>query len=295
MAKRRKQTPQRTHVYQSGQVRPGFSRRQPAKPAQSGPSRAWILVGAGLAVIVVVGAVAYFGGFLGGRSATDAVVPQPRGHPAELRRPAAIGHARWPARRRHLPATARRRRSRPNSATSRSRSSTSPPRWPARTSSTWPTPATTTASFSTGSCPDFMIQGGDPQGTGGGGPGYTIQDEPIVGDYTRGMVAMARTSAPNSQGSQFFIIVKDSPFLASGGYTIFGRVLSGHGGRRPDRCHADCQRRTELAGAAPRSIRCHGLSNDPAPRTTPSEAHSGRIHAQMGRLRNINYATCITP
>jgi cyclophilin family peptidyl-prolyl cis-trans isomerase len=75
--------------------------------------------------------------------------------------------------------------------------------------------------------PDFMIQGGDPEGTGRGGPGYTIQDEPIVGSYTRGMVAMARTAAPNSQGSQFFIIVKDSPFLASGGYTIFGRVTSG--------------------------------------------------------------------
>jgi peptidyl-prolyl cis-trans isomerase B (cyclophilin B) len=75
--------------------------------------------------------------------------------------------------------------------------------------------------------PDFMIQGGDPEGTGGGGPGYTIKDEPIVGEYTRGMVAMARTSAPNSQGSQFFIIVKDSPFLAGGNYTIFGKVTEG--------------------------------------------------------------------
>jgi len=75
--------------------------------------------------------------------------------------------------------------------------------------------------------PDFMIQGGDPDGTGTGGPGYTIPDEPIVGEYTRGMVAMARTAAPNSQGSQFFILVADSPFLADGGYTIFGEVLSG--------------------------------------------------------------------
>src|SRR6266545_4684552 len=47
--------------------------------------------------------------------------------------------------------------------------------------------------------PDFMIQGGDPEGTGGGGPGYMIQDEPVVGDYTRGIVAMARTTAPDSQ------------------------------------------------------------------------------------------------
>lgn len=75
--------------------------------------------------------------------------------------------------------------------------------------------------------PGFMIQGGDPEGTGGGGPGYTIKDEPIVGQYDRGVVAMARTAAPNSQGSQFFIIVADSPHLGTGGYTIFGRVTSG--------------------------------------------------------------------
>lgn len=75
--------------------------------------------------------------------------------------------------------------------------------------------------------PGFMIQGGDPQGTGGGGPGYTILDEPIVGEYTRGTVAMARSPGPNTQGSQFFIVVEDSPHLAGGGYTIFGRVASG--------------------------------------------------------------------
>lgn len=75
--------------------------------------------------------------------------------------------------------------------------------------------------------PDFMIQGGDPLGTGGGGPGYYIQDEPVVGAYNRGIVAMARSSAPNSQGSQFFIVVKDSPFLVGGKYTIFGNVTSG--------------------------------------------------------------------
>jgi peptidyl-prolyl cis-trans isomerase B (cyclophilin B) len=75
--------------------------------------------------------------------------------------------------------------------------------------------------------PNFMIQGGDPEGTGRGGPGYTIPDEPIVGDYVRGTVAMARTGAPNSAGSQFFIVVADSPHLASGGYAIFGKVLSG--------------------------------------------------------------------
>jgi len=75
--------------------------------------------------------------------------------------------------------------------------------------------------------PGFMIQGGDPEGTGRGGPGYTIPDERVVGDYTRGTLAMARTALPNSQGSQFFIVVADSPHLRGGGYTIFGRVVEG--------------------------------------------------------------------
>jgi cyclophilin family peptidyl-prolyl cis-trans isomerase len=77
--------------------------------------------------------------------------------------------------------------------------------------------------------PGFVIQGGDPTGTGSGGPGYTIQDEPVVGDYDRGIVAMARTTAPNSQGSQFFICLADlrGRLPTSGGYVIFGRVTSG--------------------------------------------------------------------
>jgi cyclophilin family peptidyl-prolyl cis-trans isomerase len=77
--------------------------------------------------------------------------------------------------------------------------------------------------------PGFVIQGGDPTGTGSGGPGYTIQDEAVVGDYERGVVAMARTSAPNSQGSQFFICLTDlrDRLPKSGGYVIFGRVTSG--------------------------------------------------------------------
>jgi cyclophilin family peptidyl-prolyl cis-trans isomerase len=77
--------------------------------------------------------------------------------------------------------------------------------------------------------PRFVIQGGDPTGTGSGGPGYTIQDEVVVGDYERGVVAMARTSAPNSQGSQFFICLTDlrDRLPKSGGYVIFGLVTSG--------------------------------------------------------------------
>jgi cyclophilin family peptidyl-prolyl cis-trans isomerase len=79
--------------------------------------------------------------------------------------------------------------------------------------------------------PGFVIQGGDPEGTGRGGPGYTIQDEPITGTYRRGTLAMARTPAPNSQGSQFFIVLDDSAASslagANPGYAIFGEVTSG--------------------------------------------------------------------
>lgn len=76
--------------------------------------------------------------------------------------------------------------------------------------------------------PGFVIQGGDPAGNGSGGPGYSIQDEPVVGDYTRGMVAMARTSQPNSQGSQFFIVLDDAASTRfSRTYVIFGKVTQG--------------------------------------------------------------------
>jgi cyclophilin family peptidyl-prolyl cis-trans isomerase len=76
----------------------------------------------------------------------------------------------------------------------------------------------------------FVIQGGDPEGTGGGGPGYTIADEPVTTDYARGTVAMARTSDPHSEGSQFFIVLSDAagPVLKSANtYAIFGTVTSG--------------------------------------------------------------------
>ncbi|MEO5940361.1 MAG: peptidylprolyl isomerase [Candidatus Limnocylindrales bacterium] len=76
----------------------------------------------------------------------------------------------------------------------------------------------------------FVIQGGDPDGTGGGGPGYEIQDEPVTTTYVRGTVAMARTSAPNSVGSQFFIVLddKDQAVLASANtYQIIGSVTAG--------------------------------------------------------------------
>ena len=76
----------------------------------------------------------------------------------------------------------------------------------------------------------FVIQGGDPTGTGSGGPGYTIQDEPVTTPYSRGTVAMARTPAPNSVGSQFFIVLDDGAreALASANtYQIIGSVTGG--------------------------------------------------------------------
>jgi cyclophilin family peptidyl-prolyl cis-trans isomerase len=79
--------------------------------------------------------------------------------------------------------------------------------------------------------PGFVIQGGDPDGTGTGGPGYTIQDEPVTATYKRGTLAMARTPAPNSQGSQFFIVLDDSAadmgLAQANTYAIFGQVLEG--------------------------------------------------------------------
>ncbi len=82
--------------------------------------------------------------------------------------------------------------------------------------------------------PDFMIQGGDPQGTGTGGPGYTIEDEFVEGSSNvRGTISMANTGRPNSGGSQFFINVADNTFLdwdkppASSKHPVFGRVVKG--------------------------------------------------------------------
>ena len=78
--------------------------------------------------------------------------------------------------------------------------------------------------------PQFVIQGGDPTGTGSGGPGYTIKDEPVTAKYGRGTVAMARTEAPDSVGSQFFIVVDDKAVEALAYYNtyqIIGSVTSG--------------------------------------------------------------------
>lgn len=70
----------------------------------------------------------------------------------------------------------------------------------------------------------FMIQGGDPQGNGSGGPGYQFDDEPFAGEYTRGAVAMAN-AGPNTNGSQFFILHQD--YQLPKNYVIFGNVVEG--------------------------------------------------------------------
>jgi len=81
--------------------------------------------------------------------------------------------------------------------------------------------------------PEFMIQGGDPNSKGPdrsthgmGGPGYSIKAEFNDVPHKRGVVSMARSSHPDSAGSQFFIVVKDAPFL-DGKYTVFGKVIKG--------------------------------------------------------------------
>ncbi len=72
--------------------------------------------------------------------------------------------------------------------------------------------------------PGFVIQGGDPTGTGRGGPGYRFEDEPVTRPYLRGTIAMAN-AGPNTNGSQFFIMHADYPLPPN--YTIFGQLTGG--------------------------------------------------------------------
>jgi cyclophilin family peptidyl-prolyl cis-trans isomerase len=72
----------------------------------------------------------------------------------------------------------------------------------------------------------FVIQGGDPLGTGSGGPGYQFADEPVLGEYTAGAIAMAN-SGPNTNGSQFFICTADDRTKLAKSYNLFGYVVNG--------------------------------------------------------------------
>ena len=74
--------------------------------------------------------------------------------------------------------------------------------------------------------PDFMIQGGDPTGTGSGGPGYQFEDEFNQHKVVRGVLAMAN-AGPNTNGSQFFIVTTEAASWLDGKHTVFGRVTDG--------------------------------------------------------------------
>jgi cyclophilin family peptidyl-prolyl cis-trans isomerase len=74
--------------------------------------------------------------------------------------------------------------------------------------------------------PEFVIQGGDPDGTGRGGPGYRFADEPVLGEYTLGAVAMAK-AGPDTNGSQVFICIDDCQRKLAKSYNLFGYVVDG--------------------------------------------------------------------
>lgn len=74
--------------------------------------------------------------------------------------------------------------------------------------------------------PGFVVQGGDPNGDGTGGPGYQIKAEFNANPHVRGSLAMARSADPDSAGSQFYICLEAAPFL-NGKYTVFGKVTKG--------------------------------------------------------------------
>jgi len=74
--------------------------------------------------------------------------------------------------------------------------------------------------------PDFVVQGGCPEGSGRGGPGYKFADEPVKEEYTLGAVAMAN-AGPDTNGSQFFICIDDCTRKLSPDYNLFGHVTSG--------------------------------------------------------------------
>ncbi len=121
--------------------------------------------------------------------------------------------------------------------------------------------------------PDFMIQGGDPDGTGRGGPGYTFEDEINDHKIVRGALAMAN-AGPNTNGSQFFIVTIEEASWLDGKHTVFGRGDRRHGRGRCDRADADGCRRQ--AGGAPvdRVDRTGGL----APHGRRSRAGRRRRH-----------------
>ena len=104
--------------------------------------------------------------------------------------------------------------------------STTTRRRPSRTSASSPATASTTGSIFHRVIKDFMIQGGCPQGTGTGGPGYTFEDEINEHKVVRGALAMAN-AGPNTNGSQFFIVTTEAAPWLDGKHTVFGQVTDG--------------------------------------------------------------------
>ena len=117
--------------------------------------------------------------------------------------------------------------------------------------------------------PDFMIQGGCPQGTGTGGPGYTFEDEINEHKIVRGALAMAN-AGPNTNGSQFFIVTAEAAPWLDGKHTVFGRVDRGDGRGRRDRGRRDRRRRPPGRAAkyrARRAVRASAAAEGSASRT----------------------------
>jgi len=226
---KRKHSAQRSRINTTGE-RPGFSRRSVAPPSSRRSPTTWLILG-GLGVIAGLAVLAYALGWIGGGpAASPSPSPAPTFDLSLVHPPSATPLASPPAAPASDGTTATIETDLGNIVIELYNESA-------------PVAATNFINLAEAGFYDgvvfhriisgFMIQGGDPEGTGGGGPGYEILDDPVVGDYARGNVAMARPAnsdgsrIPNSQGSQFFIMVADRPELASGGYSIFGNVISG--------------------------------------------------------------------
>jgi len=239
MAKR-KHTAQRTHGSYGGE-RPGFSRRSnlPPPSARRSATTTWLVLG-GVGVIAVLVVLAYAAGWIGGPGATPSPSPAPTASPgplpsfANLHPPAATPLANPPA----APA---------GDGTTATISFPDGDVVIELYNQSSPVAAENFVNLAQAGYFDgvlvhrvvagFVAQMGDPTcriqdpsqcSYGQGDPGYGITDEPIVGTYQLGTVAMARSSLPNSQGSQFFIVLADGTTLdPAGKYAIFGKVISG--------------------------------------------------------------------